>query len=398
MKKRMLFVSPEFPYPAYSGGCLRTLSLFRCLAANFDVHCVTFAQGAPDPNDLRGLRSCVAEVTVLPLQVHRKTAFQRYARNISRALRFVPPHVDRFAEPQILRSLLPLLKDSADWVWLEHLWLAPYVTSIGGQAVKVLDVQNVESDFYRQLRRFSQNPLVQLGHYVFEQAAMRIEQRTLASFDRVLAVSPEDRELLARNCTPEKIFVVPNAVKLDSIPAPQGEPGSTLYFAGRLDYPPNREGVSWFYHHVWPLIQSRHPEVRWTIVGASPELLDAEIRHDPQVVLAGCVEKTEPYLYPSSVVVVPLTVGGGTRFKILEAWSAGKAVVSTAKGAAGLAAVHGENIWMADNPVEFADAVVRLLSDSNLRVRLGTKGRETVEKRYSWECVKESLEAALSSI
>ena len=54
-------------------------------------------------------------------------------------------------------------------------------------------------------------------------------------------------------------------------------------------------------------------------MGASPELLEAEIRHDPQVVLAGCVEKTEPYLYPSSVVVVPLTVGGGTRFKILEA-------------------------------------------------------------------------------
>ena len=66
--------------------------------------------------------------------------------------------------------------------------------------------------------------------------------------------------------------------------------------------------------------------------------------------------------------------------------------------AIGLAAFHGDNIWLVDRPVEFADAVVRLLSDSSLRARLGSRGWETVQERYSWERVKESLEAALFSI
>jgi len=393
----MLFVSPEFPLPAHSGGCLRTLSLLQGLAADFDVHCVTFAQAIPGPKELAALRALVKEVTVLPLGAHGQTPLHRYGRNIRRALRLVPPLVDRFSEPQIRRALMPLLGDSADCVWLEHLWLAPYVAMALRAKQKILDVHNVESDFYHQLRHFSPHPLAQLGYYVFERAARRIEQRHLAAFDRILAVSPEDRELLARNCPPERIFVVPNAVKLASCVARVDEPGSTLYFAGRLDYAPNREAVSWFYHQVWPLIRRTLSEVKWTIVGGYPELLEAEIRHDPQVTLTGRVEKTEPYLYPTSLVIVPLTIGGGSRFKILEAWSAGKAVVSTPKGAWGLAAVHGENIWIAGNPAEFADAVVRLLSDSNLRARLGTGGRGTAENRYSWERVKESLEAALLS-
>jgi glycosyltransferase involved in cell wall biosynthesis len=397
MKARLLFISPEFPFPLFSGGCLRTFSLLRYLAERFEIHLVTFAEVPPDEQVLQGIRSWVSEVTVLPLQVHARSGLHRFARNLWRALRFVPPLVDRFAEARVRPVVDRLLSGKVDCVWLEHLWLAPYVRSIASSATKVLDVHNVESDYYRQLRRATRNPLERLGYYVFEQAARRVEHRSLALFDRIIAVSSEDRELLARDCPRAKIFVVPNAVKLGPITSRQGESINTLYFAGRLDYAPNREAVAWFYHLAWPLVRREIPGVKWNIVGAHPELLEEEIRRDPQVLMAGCVEKTEPYLQSSSLVIVPLTLGGGTRFKILEAWAAGKAVVSTTKGASGLAAVHGENIWVADHPEEFAKAAVRLLQDSSQRAGLGTKGWETVEKHYSWECVKESLEAALLS-
>jgi glycosyltransferase involved in cell wall biosynthesis len=395
MKARLLFVSPEFPYPPASGGRLRTLSLLKYLARDFEIHCVTFAQGQPAQKDLETLRSYLVQITVLPLQPHRGTSLRRYTRNMGRALRFIPPLVDRFAEPRIHRALCSLLENHAGWVWLEHLWLAPYVEIIPGSATKVLDVHNVESDFYRQLRHFTRNPLQRLGYGVFEHAASRVEQKHLASFDRVLAASPDDRELLARNCAREKIFIVPNAVELGPPPAAQGGPGCSIYFAGRLDYPPNREAVWWFYRQVWPLIRRQLPEARWTIVGACPELLGEELLRDPQVVLTGSVEKTGPYLHPSSLVIVPLNLGGGTRFKILEAWSTGKAVVSTSKGAEGLACRHGDNIWIANTPDEFAHAVVRLLSDSSLRARLGERGWETVKEQYSWERLHQCLDAAL---
>lgn len=395
MKPRMLFISPELPCPAVSGGSLRTLSLLRVLAPRFEIHCVTFAEAEPNRKDIETLRSHVAEVTVLPLEHHRRTTLARYGRNSRRALKFVPPLVDRFAEPALRRGLGALLANNVDWVWLEHLWLAPYVTSVRRSATTVMDVHNVESDYYRQLCRTARHPLEQLGYYVFERAARRIERRYLPCFDRVVAVSEEDRRLLARDCAAEKILVVPNAVRLTPLPAPDNAPGYMLYFAGRLDYPPNRAGVLWFYHRVWPLIRSRLPEVRWCIVGACPELLEPALRRDPGIVLAGRVEQTDPYLRPSSLAVVPLGIGGGTRFKILEAWAAGKAVVSTAKGAEGLAVRHGDNIWIANTPEEFSNAVLHLLSDSGLRARLGSRGWETLREQYSWERLQERLEAAL---
>ena len=84
-------------------------------------------------------------------------------------------------------------------------------------------------------------------------------------------------------------------------------------------------------------------------------------------------------------MVAPLRAGGGTRLKILDAWAMGKAVVSTSIGCEGLDAVDGQNILIRDDPVAFADAVVRVLGDGALRSRLGLAARRTVESRYGWE-------------
>jgi glycosyltransferase involved in cell wall biosynthesis len=393
IKPPILFVSPEFPWPPLSGGRLRTLSLLRCLGARFRVHCVTFAEQQPRQEDQTSLRSYVAELTILRLQIHRRTTLHRYVRNIRRALRFVPPLVDRFAEPEHRQAMVELLK-KAEWVWLEHLWLAPYAT-LCPAATKILDVHNVESAFYRQMRKTSRRPLDRLGYYVFERAAQTIERRFLPCFDRVLAVSEEDRRVLSQYCSAEKILVIPNAVKLNPISASANTEPHSLYFAGRLDYPPNRDAILWFYRQVWPLLRSRVPDLRCYVVGGGPERVAKELRGDGHFQLLGEVEKADAYLGPSSVAIVPVRTGGGTRFKILEAWAAGKAVVSTTKGAEGLAARHGENIWIADTAPEFADAIVRLLSDAALRASLGKRGWKTVEERYSLERLQESLTAAL---
>jgi glycosyltransferase involved in cell wall biosynthesis len=85
------------------------------------------------------------------------------------------------------------------------------------------------------------------------------------------------------------------------------------------------------------------------------------------------------------VVVVPLLAGSGTRFKIIEAWAAGRAVVSTTIGAEGLPARHGENLLIADTPREFAEAVSLLLASPALRAELSVTGRALYESEFTWE-------------
>jgi polysaccharide biosynthesis protein PslH len=96
------------------------------------------------------------------------------------------------------------------------------------------------------------------------------------------------------------------------------------------------------------------------------------------------VAETQPYLAAAAVAIAPLRVGGGTRIKILEALAMGKAVVTTELGCEGLDVTSGEHLLVADDPAEFADAVIRLLRDDARRARLGAAGRALVERQYSW--------------
>ncbi len=102
-----------------------------------------------------------------------------------------------------------------------------------------------------------------------------------------------------------------------------------------------------------------------------------------------------PYVRDAAVYLVPLRIGGGTRLKIFEAMSMAKAVVSTKIGAEGLPITHDEHVWIADEPQEFARAVVTLLRDADLQRRLAGAARALVLERYDWSAVAGQLEEAL---
>jgi glycosyltransferase involved in cell wall biosynthesis len=102
-----------------------------------------------------------------------------------------------------------------------------------------------------------------------------------------------------------------------------------------------------------------------------------------------------PYMRDAAVYVVPLRIGGGTRLKIFEAMAMGKAVVSTTIGAEGLPVTNGEHVLLADEPVTFARAVVRLVRDVGRRRQLEAAARALVVEKYDWSAVAASLESAL---
>jgi glycosyltransferase involved in cell wall biosynthesis len=116
------------------------------------------------------------------------------------------------------------------------------------------------------------------------------------------------------------------------------------------------------------------------------------------VELTGYVDDIRPVVAQSWGCIVPLRVGGGTRLKILEAMALGTPVISTTKGAEGLAVTPGEDILIADEPLDFADAVLHLFSDQDLRAKLAANGRRTVEAHYSWDACAQPLQELLHRV
>ena len=108
----------------------------------------------------------------------------------------------------------------------------------------------------------------------------------------------------------------------------------------------------------------------------------------------GEVPEILPHFARAAVVLVPLRIGGGSRIKILESLSMGKAVVATQIGAEGLDVIPGVHCLIADTPADFAQCVVQLLRNPEQAAELGRKGRELVVQQYDWSRLAKTLEQA----
>jgi glycosyltransferase involved in cell wall biosynthesis len=154
--------------------------------------------------------------------------------------------------------------------------------------------------------------------------------------------------------------------------------------------------VEYFASEIWPAIKADVPEARLRIVGRNP---DRRVKKwaSESIEVTGRVPSVVEYLHQSAVVIVPLRIGGGTRLKIYEAMATGKAVVSTTVGAEGLDVHHGRDLMLADDAQSFAQAVIMLLRDRELRRRYERAAAETAA-RCDWPAIGERFQEILQSV
>ena len=386
---RALFLVPEAPYPVHGGGALRSASMLEYLARRYDVDAVVFREpGAPDPAAL--LPPAVRrDVLVLQLPHHAKDPISRAARNAGRMARGVPPLVDRFSG--FAAPLAAFLRGRQyDVAVVEHLWCAPYLEHISAVSRRtVLNLHNIESVLHQRCADTETGPQA-FAHHIFAVAARKLEAYWLPRYNRVLTASTED-ETIARAIAPGvTASVYPNAIPF--VPRPDGVEEEIVAFSGNLEYHPNIAAVRYFRREIWPSLRQQWPSLVWQIVGRNPLAMQREANGDERIAFSGPVTNAIDRLAAAKVVVVPLLAGSGTRFKLLEAWAAGRAVVSTTIGAEGLPVRHGEHLLLADDAAKFADAVSLLLMNPDLRVRLGETGRALYESEFTWERAWQKLE------
>jgi glycosyltransferase involved in cell wall biosynthesis len=360
-RPKALFLSPENPTAGWGGGGLRSSSLLTYLELHYEVDVVQF--------DLRK---------------HSKSTGARVRRNAVRFLQGAPPLFDRFAgyEAQLSSKLA---KKHYDLAVVEHFWCASYAPLLRKHAAKlVLDLHNIESELARTHARSVRWP-ISWASSRFAEAYRKLEQEWLPQFDTLLVASEDDRVRVRH----KDVHVYPNALPV--LPAPEEPEEDCIVFSGNLEYHPNVEAVRWFGRSIWPSIHVKCPSLEWRLVGRNPEAIQKVVAGAPRVTVVGAVDDAIRELARAKVCVVPLLSGSGTRFKILEAWVAERAVVSTRLGAEGLQAKNGEHLTIADRPESFASAVLHLLNDPAQRLRLGTAGRALYEAHFTWAQAWESL-------
>ena len=179
---------------------------------------------------------------------------------------------------------------------------------------------------------------------------------------------------MAQLAQARNVYAITNGVDLDYYRPTPGNLESGCVFVGALDYFPNVDGIAWFARTVWPNVRARHPEARLTIVGRKPVAAVRELAAIPGIDVVGQVPDVRPYLAAAAVVVAPLRIARGLQNKVLEAMSFGKPVVASPSALAGFGVRPDLPAHMANEPVEWVEALTQLLGDEPLRQNLGAAG------------------------
>ena len=398
-RRRVLFVTPYLPSPPRFGGQQRLHGLISGLARSHDVSVLSLVDPSEDQTEsLRATGAyCRSVVTVTNHRYAagpaRKRLLQLGSLLSSRSYESLL-HSDRAFESALDRLLA---KERYDVVHFEFPHLAAYRSrhpvAPGKGPAFLLDEHNIEYDVVRQTARAGGSALRRAYSAINWRKMHSEERRAWARLDGCTLTSARDQGMLLEDAPETRTAVVPNGVDLDFF-RPRREPETrrptSLLFFGAIDYHPNTDGLLFFLREVWPLLSSRTPRVHLSIVGRRPpEVITAARSADVEI--TGAVDDLRPYLERASVVIAPLRMGGGTRLKIIEAMSMGKAVVSTSLGAEGLDVVPERDLLIADDAERFAAQIGRLLDDPGRAERIGAAARRLVEARYGWGVSVERL-------
>ena len=169
-----------------------------------------------------------------------------------------------------------------------------------------------------------------------------------------------------------------------------------LLFVGGFAHPPNADAVLWFAKEVFPLIREKL-DVTFYVVGSK---VTEEIRALEQpgsgIVVKGFVSEEElAALYAGSrLVVVPLRYGAGVKGKVVEAVYNGSVIVTTSIGAEGIPEA-GDIMRIADEPEDFAGAVVSLYNDPDTCAAMCRKTQAYIREHFSvdaaWKVIEEDF-------
>ena len=396
---RILWVKAGGLVPPDTGGKIRSYNILRQLVKRHKVTLFTFYRKY-DGDGHSELAHLFHQVVCVPLPLPASHTFSEaalYARNL---LTLQPYSIAKFCRPQVAGELRDLLRDYAFDVVVCDFVNAGGVIPWELSVPKILFTHNVEAQIWWRHYQNARNPLWRAVSWLEYNAMNRTEQAYVKLADHVLAVSEADRDHFSHFIDASKITVIPTGVDIDFFQPDSRQPeGKTLVFTGSMDWIPNEDAMLYFLKAIFPHIQQQVPDVALWIVGRRPsERLMTVAAQESGVRVTGQVDDIRPYVRDAAVYVVPLRIGGGTRLKIFEAMAMGKAVVSTAIGAEGLPVQQGDNIFLADQPKEFANKVVALLKDPQYRMSLGVAARQLVEEKYSWELVSADFERALVKV
>ena len=386
---RLLLVFPCLPYPPITGNAMIALNHIRHLAQRHTLDLLTF-KGDPNTGDMGDLPKLCGDIELID-------------------------------PPSGSRRIFSMLKDVANKPFEASLLQSPAMSTAidrrlaSGNYDAAIFQMSAMAQYWRPDSRLAsiwnlEDPpslkyerMLDMWPWYFRPLAkLRVartrgyERGCAPKFDRVLFVTKDEAQAFGDLIPGSKTDWVPSGMDVEEFsPDPSvARREGMIVITGNMGHTPNVDAVEYFCREIYPLVRKEVANASLWLVGSRPAPAVQALTADPSIKVTGFVQDVRPYLREAVVSVCAVRLRIGTQTKVLEALACETPVVTTSAGNHGVMGTSGENLYVADEPQEFAGRVVSLLRRERWD-DLSRNGRRHVVENFTWEASTARLERIL---
>ncbi len=379
---KILFVSHRIPYPPNKGDKLRAFHILKHLAQKHEVDLACVSDNKQDLSYVADLKPYCGDISAVYI-----SPFESRLNYLRYLFSKFPITLGHFYSGQFKRQLNSLIAQGKyDLICVFSVAMSQYVLEVD-HIPKLLDLVDADCQKWLSYAEYAKFPL----SFIYRLEGKRTreyEKAVCPKFTACTVVSEAEKHILEQFVPADNLHVVANGI--DQKPyrpyADYKKPEEqNLLFVGGMFYFAYIDGILHFYNHAFEHIKKAFPKLKFYIVGADPAPEVLKLANDPNVRVTGFVDDLMPYLKKATVYVVPLRMAPGIQNKILEAMAMNIPVVSTSAAIQGIDAKPGRDVIVADDPKSFADGVIRLLKEPQLRHDLIQNAKKLIDEKYDWQ-------------
>ena len=365
---KILQISNKAPYPANDGSSIAIFNMAKGLIENnVELHLLTInTKKHFKPDD------------EVPIEFKIKSNYNSVYKNTNTSyfgaffnlFSSRSYFISRFYFKSYKNKLIEVLKsNNFDFIQIEGLFMAIYIDVIRKKtkAKIVLRAHNIEHYIWNRHKQIESN-YFKLKYLSIQNKRLKdFEIKMLSKVDALVPITKiDEHEFKLLGCTKPLFTCITGVdVSLYQKKIEYKQKPKTIFYFGSMDWIPNQEAVKWFLDFCWDEIYKAVPDSKFIIAGKGIPLNFFHI-NKPNVLIVENVIDGKEFFLQHQVMIVPLWSGSGLRIKIIEGMSYGKAIVSTSIGAEGINYTHQKNILIADNPYDFIQSVIELLTKEDM--------------------------------
>jgi sugar transferase (PEP-CTERM/EpsH1 system associated) len=397
---RILFVANRMPYPPYRGDKLKIFNLMGELIDRHEIHLLTIAENKQDIDSIKPLLQPIGKNSKVITRIdyiYRPIWISAFYTLLG-AFSQLPFQIAFFQSNKFRKKLRNLLETQQyDAIHVQHIRMAQYFKDIDKSRV-ILDLPDAFSMYWQRRKEQSTHFLQKIFATIEFKRLHRFEKMMIPQFAKTLVCSKVDQSFLI-NSTGQNIELLENGVDINQFyPRPNVEfVQGRILFTGNMSYAPNIDALHYFIEDIWPNILSQFPDATFVIAGQKPGSWIQSLASE-KITVTGFVEDLALEYARAHVVVSPLRIGAGTQNKVLEALAMDIPVVTTNVGYEGLGLPEDVGALLSHDSSEFADNILKLLSDINFRNETGKLGGALIRSKFSWEAIAKKLEAYFNEV